>query len=243
MGARQFDGTRLLGGLPLRRVDEGDLLRLAEGRRALAWWLVGSARAMLSLARQHALDRVQFGKPIASFQAVRHRLAETLVAIEGAEATLGLPGEENPDLTALLAKAAAGKAALTAAKHCQQVLGGIGFTEEHDLGHHVKRVLVLDGLLGSSRELTRKAGAGLRAQARPRASPTSEAAFLRERAVSASSTRRISPGVDARSRTCARAQSDVHPQIRRATYHRVPSAFKIRAWMRTYKSCSTIKAE
>ena len=154
----------VLGGLPLRRVDEGDLLRLAEGRRALAWWLVGSARAMLSLARQHALDRVQFGKPIASFQAVRHRLAETLVAIEGAEATLGLPGDENPDLTALLAKAAAGKAALTAAKHCQQVLGGIGFTEEHDLGHHVKRVLVLDGLLGSSRELTRKAGAGLRAR-------------------------------------------------------------------------------
>ena len=154
----------VLGGLPLRRVDEGDLLRLAEGRRALAWWLVGSARAMLSLARQHALDRVQFGKPIASFQAVRHRLAETLVAIEGAEATLGLSGEENPDLTALLAKAAAGKAALTAAKHCQQVLGGIGFTEEHDLGHHVKRVLVLDGLLGSSRELTRKAGAGLRAR-------------------------------------------------------------------------------
>jgi hypothetical protein len=154
----------VLGGLPLRRVDEGDLLRLAEGRRALAWWLVGSARAMLSLARQHALDRVQFGKPIASFQAVRHRLAETLVAIEGAEATLGLSGEENPDLTALLAKAAAGKAALTAAKHCQQVLGGIGFTEEHGLGHHVKRVLVLDGLLGSSRELTRKAGAGLRAR-------------------------------------------------------------------------------
>jgi hypothetical protein len=154
----------VLGGLPLRRVDEGDLLRLAEGRRALAWWLVGSARAMLTLARTHALDRVQFGKPIASFQAVRHRLAETLVAIEGAEATLGLPGEDNPDLTALLAKAAAGKAALTAAKHCQQVLGGIGFTEEHDLSHHVKRVLVLDGLLGSSRELTRRAGAGLRAR-------------------------------------------------------------------------------
>jgi hypothetical protein len=154
----------VLGGLPLRRVDEGDLLRLAEARVALSWWLVGSARAMLSLARQHALDRVQFGKPIASFQAVRHRLAETLVAIEGAEATLTLPGADNPDLTALLAKAAAGKAALTAAKHCQQVLGGIGFTEEHDLHHHVKRALVLDGLLGSSRELTKKAGAGLRAR-------------------------------------------------------------------------------
>jgi hypothetical protein len=153
-----------LGGLPLRRVDDGGLLRLADARRALGWWLVGSSRAMLALARQHALDRVQFGRPIAAFQAVRHRLAETLVAIEGAEATLTLPGDDNADLTALLAKAAAGKAALTAAKHCQQVLGGIGFTAEHDLQHHVKRALVLDGLLGSSRELTRKAGAGLRAR-------------------------------------------------------------------------------
>nr|WP_237024196.1 acyl-CoA dehydrogenase family protein [Mycolicibacterium vaccae] len=153
-----------LGGLPLRREEEGYPIRLAEARVAVGWWLVGSARAMLNLARRHALDRVQFGKPIASFQAVRHRLAETLVAIEGAEATLSLPGVDNPDLTALLAKAAAGKAALTAARNCQQVLGGIGFTEEHDLQLHVKRALVLDGLLGSSRELTRRAGAGLRAR-------------------------------------------------------------------------------
>ena len=153
-----------LGGLPLRREEEGYPIRVAEARIAVGWWLVGSARAMLSLARQHALDRVQFGKPIAGFQAIRHRLAETLVAIEGAEATLSLPGSESPDLTALLAKAAAGKAALTAAKHSQQVLGGIGFTEEHDLHRHVKRALVLDGLLGSSRELTKKARAGLRAR-------------------------------------------------------------------------------
>ena len=153
-----------LGGLPLRRVPDGELMRMGEARRAVGWWLVGSARAMLTLARGHALDRVQFGKPIAAFQAVRHRLAETLVAIEGAEATLSLPGVDNPDLTALLAKAAAGKAALTAARHCQQVLAGIGFTAEYDLQRHVKRALVLDGLLGSSRELTKKAGAGLRAR-------------------------------------------------------------------------------
>ncbi|ORA36465.1 acyl-CoA dehydrogenase [Mycobacterium aquaticum] len=161
---RQPNDCPTLGGLPLRPVPDGELMRMGEARRAVGWWLVGSARAMLALARQHALDRVQFGKPIAAFQAVRHRLTETLVAIEGAEATLILPGTDNPDLTAMLAKAAAGKAALTAAKHCQQVLGGIGFTAEHDLHRHVKRALVLDGLLGSSRELTRKAGAGLRAR-------------------------------------------------------------------------------
>jgi hypothetical protein len=144
--------------LPIHRVPAGDPVPLAAGRRALGWWLVGIGRVMLSLARQHALDRVQFGRPIASFQAVRHRLAETLVAIEGAEATLQ-ETDESDEFACLLAKAAAGEAALTTARHCQQVLGGIGFTAEHRLHHHVKRVLILDGLLGSARELTREAGA------------------------------------------------------------------------------------
>jgi alkylation response protein AidB-like acyl-CoA dehydrogenase len=91
-------------------------------------------------------------------------LAETLVALEGAEATLVAAAMEPDDLSFLLAKAAAGQAALTAGRHCQQVLGGIGFTAEHALQRHVKRALVLDGLLGSSRELTREAGAALRAK-------------------------------------------------------------------------------
>lgn len=158
------EDNRVLGGLPLREVPGGELMRVGEAHRALGWWLVGSARAMLALARRHALDRTQFGKQIASFQAIRHRLAETLVAIEGAEATLRVPAAESPDLTSMLAKAAAGRAALTAAKHCQQVLGGVGFTAEHDLHRHVERVMVLDGLLGNARELTRRVGGGLRAR-------------------------------------------------------------------------------
>lgn len=147
--------------LPLRVVPVGDPVPLASGRRALGWWLVGAGQAMLSLARAHALDRAQFGKPIAGFQAVRHRLAETLVALDGASATLAAAED---DLGSLLGKAAAGQAALTAARHCQQVLGGIGFTAEHELHRHVRRVLVLDGLLGSSRELVRDAGALLRVE-------------------------------------------------------------------------------
>jgi hypothetical protein len=157
-------GSALDADLPIHRVPQGDPLPLAAGRRALAWWLVGTSRAMLSLARRHAVDRVQFGRPIASFQAIRHRLAETLVAIEGAEATLCAAADDPDDLSALLAKAAAGRAALIAAGHCQQVLGGIGFTAEHELHRHVKRSLVLDGLLGSARELTREVGAILRAK-------------------------------------------------------------------------------
>ena len=162
--------SALDGALPIRRVPQRDPVppaALAAGRRALGWWLVGTSRAMLSLARQHAVDRVQFGRHISSFQAIRHRLSETLVAIEGAEATLGAATGQPDDadgLASLLAKAAAGQAALTAARHCQQVLGGIGFTAEHQLHHHVKRSLILDGLLGSTRELTREAGATLRAK-------------------------------------------------------------------------------
>jgi alkylation response protein AidB-like acyl-CoA dehydrogenase len=149
--------------LPIHPVPQGDPLPAAAlhaGRRALGWWLVGTSRAMLSLARQHAVDRVQFGRHISSFQAIRHRLAETLVAIEGAEATLHTAAQpdDSDGLASLLAKAAAGQAALTTARHCQQVLGGIGFTAEHQLHHHIKRSLILDGLLGSARELTRQAG-------------------------------------------------------------------------------------
>jgi Acyl-CoA dehydrogenase, C-terminal domain len=150
--------------LPIHRVAQGDSVPVAAGRHALGWWLVGAGRAMLSLARQHALDRSQFGRPVASFQAIRHRLAETLVAIEGAEGTLVTAAAEPDDLSFLLAKAAAGQAALTAARHCQQVLGGIGFTAEHELHRHIKRALVLDAMLGSSRELTREAGTALRAK-------------------------------------------------------------------------------
>ncbi|MCV7091434.1 acyl-CoA dehydrogenase family protein [Mycobacterium interjectum] len=162
-------GSAIDGELPIHRVAQGDPMpqaALAAGRRAVGWWLIGTSRAMLSLARRHALDRVQFGRHISSFQAIRHRLAETLVAIEGAEATLAAaaPPDDPDGLAALLAKAAAGQAALTAARHCQQVLGGIGFTAEHPLHRHVKRSLLLDALLGSGRELTREAGTMLRAK-------------------------------------------------------------------------------
>lgn len=120
--------------------------------------LVGAARGMLRLAREHALDRIQFGQPIARFQAVRHRLAETLVAIESAEAVLDAAWEfPSPELSSS-AKALAGRGARTAARHCQQVLAGIGFTAEHPFHRYLRRVLVLDQLFGSARSLTEELG-------------------------------------------------------------------------------------
>jgi hypothetical protein len=166
--------TALDPALPLEVVESSSgtalpTATLATARRAIAWWLVGTSRTMLSLAREHALSRSQFGKPVSGFQSIRHKLAETYVAIEGAEAALqacaGTPESPgNNELRSLLAKAAAGQAALTTSKHSQQILGGIGFTEEHELQRHIKRAHVLDGLFGSARELTREAGAIISAQ-------------------------------------------------------------------------------
>jgi hypothetical protein len=132
---------------------------VAAGQRALGHELVGTARRMLELACEHALGRVQFGRPIAGFQAVRHRLAETLVAVEGADAAVAAAWEDGTPTSATLAKAVAGRSARTAGRHCQQVLAGIGFTTEHPFHHYLQRALVLDQLLGSSRLLTAAIGA------------------------------------------------------------------------------------
>ena len=131
---------------------------IAIGQLALGHELVGAARRMLDLAREHALDRIQFGQPIARFQAVRHRLAETLVAIEAADAVLEAAWLDQAPQTAAMAKAMAGRGARVAARHCQQVLAGIGFTTEHALHHYVRRVLVLEQLLDATRSITRELG-------------------------------------------------------------------------------------
>ena len=142
---------------------------VALGRRAIAHQISGACRTMLDLAREHALDRVQFGTPIARFQAVRHRLADSLVAIESLDAALGAAADEPGPETAALAKAIAGNAARAVAAHCQQVLAGIGFTTDHPFHHYFKRTIVLDGLLGSADDLTLQLGRQL---LRTRAVPT-----------------------------------------------------------------------
>jgi hypothetical protein len=133
----------------------------AVAQLAIGHELVGASRRMLELAREHAVERVQFGRPISGFQAVRHRLAETLVAVEAAEAVLATGWEDRSPVTAAMAKALAGRGARTAARHCQQVLAGIGFTTEHPLHLYVRRVLVLDELFGSARSLTADLGRDL----------------------------------------------------------------------------------
>jgi hypothetical protein len=123
---------------------------VAFGRRAVAHQIAGASRAMLDLACAHAMERVQFGRPIARFQAVRHRLADALVAVESLAASLAAAWDEPNADTAALAKAVAGHSARTVAAHCQQVLAGIGFTTDHPFHRFLKRTLALEGLFGSA---------------------------------------------------------------------------------------------
>src|SRR5262245_5528638 len=127
---------------------------VALGRRALAYEMAGACRAMLDLAREHARERVQFDRPIARFQAVRHRLAEALVALETLDATLDAAADGPGPVTAALAKAVAGRSAQTVGADCQQVLAGIGFTTDHPFHRFLKRTMTLQGILGTADEVT-----------------------------------------------------------------------------------------
>ncbi|WP_231588369.1 MULTISPECIES: acyl-CoA dehydrogenase family protein [Mycobacterium] len=132
------------------------------GRLALGYQIVGAVGQMIDLAVEHACSRVQFGRPIGSFQAVRTRLADAHVAREGAAAALASAWDaDDPVLAGLLAKSLAGRAARVAATQCQQVLAGIGFTAEHPFHRFLARALVLDSVLGSASELPSVIGARL----------------------------------------------------------------------------------
>ena len=134
---------------------------VAAARMALAHQLIAGARWMLAEARQHALDRLQFGRPVASFQAIRHKLAESLALIEGAASVAAACLHDPDPLPAGLAKSLAGQAALTTATHAQQVLAGIGFTAEHRFHLWLKRMLVIDVLFGSANWLQTEIGRDL----------------------------------------------------------------------------------
>ncbi|HEV2309903.1 MAG TPA: acyl-CoA dehydrogenase family protein [Acidimicrobiia bacterium] len=155
-GLVQVRGTAV--DFPVEPVDGSWDAAVALAELALSHELVGSSQTMLELAREHAMTRVQFGQPISRFQAVRHRLADTLLAIEAADAVARAAQETPSPLLAAAAKSVAGRGARTVARHCQQVLAGIGFTAEHPFHRSFRRILLLDQLFGSAHDLTRAQG-------------------------------------------------------------------------------------
>jgi hypothetical protein len=135
------------------------------GRVALALEMVGAAEGALALAVDHATHREQFGQPIGRFQAVRHLLAwahTDCVAIEAVAREAVTLDRAAPPRYGEVVKALAGRNGRRACERALQVLGGIGFTAEHDHHHHHARILALDSLLGSSATLIPPLGAWLR---------------------------------------------------------------------------------
>jgi hypothetical protein len=135
---------------------------LAAGQVALSHQLTSGATAILERAVSYARARQQFNTPIGAFQAVKHRLAETAVAISSADAATAAAATSGNKIEAAVAKVLAGRAAAAAARNCLQVFGGVGFTLEHDFHRYFRRSMVLDRLLGDPETLECQLGRQLR---------------------------------------------------------------------------------
>jgi alkylation response protein AidB-like acyl-CoA dehydrogenase len=115
------------------------------GAVAYAAELLGLAQRALDLSVDYARERVQFGRPIGSFQAVKHRCADMLVDVEGMRSSVYwaawcvAAGDSDASVAASTAKCWCSDAATRVMASALQVHGGIGFTWEHDLHLYLKR--------------------------------------------------------------------------------------------------------
>jgi alkylation response protein AidB-like acyl-CoA dehydrogenase len=139
-----------------------------EGAALTAALQLGSAEATLDAAVAYAKERTQFDRPIGTFQAVKHILADMLVRVEvartavwAAGATIDQPDVGDPARAASAAKVLGDEAALTNGKAAIQVHGGMGFTWEVDAHLHLKRAWVLATQFGSTEHHSEALAAGL----------------------------------------------------------------------------------
>ncbi len=155
---RTLDATRRLA-----RLDLADVPAVAVGEpgaaavvvdrvldlamTALAAEQVGGAKACLEASASYARERVQFGRPIGSFQAVKHKCADMLVRLqladaaarEAADAVAGVDGAPDPGVAAAVAHVVCSEAYMFVAAENIQVHGGIGFTWEHPAHLYYRR--------------------------------------------------------------------------------------------------------
>jgi alkylation response protein AidB-like acyl-CoA dehydrogenase len=130
---------------------------LGAGRAGAAAELVGVAAGASDMTFEYLKQRRQFGKLIGEFQALQHRAAHLYGEIEIARAAalkaaeLLDAGDPRAELMVSVAKAKAGRSAALAVQESVQMHGGIGMTDEHDIGLYMKREAVLSELFGSPR--------------------------------------------------------------------------------------------
>ena len=158
---RPWAGVTIDTVVPADRVlrPDGDAVgtALQEATVALAAETVGACQAALDLTLEHVRTREQFGVPVGSFQAVKHRAVDMHVAVERARATVYFAAlavaEDDPRraLAAHMAKAAADDCAAIVGQESIQLHGGVGYTWEHDLHLYVKRAKSAEAMLGGAR--------------------------------------------------------------------------------------------
>ncbi|MBM0206452.1 acyl-CoA dehydrogenase family protein [Micromonospora sp. STR1s_5] len=131
---------------------------LAEAALASAAYLLGVMDAALEITVAYLKTRVQFGKPIGTFQVLQHMAVDlkcevevTRASIEAAAVELDREGHtRNSEASISRAKARVSTAALKVTRDCIQLHGGIGFTEEHDIGLFLRKAMVVAAQFGSA---------------------------------------------------------------------------------------------
>ena len=104
----------------------------------------------------YAKDRIAFGRPIGSFQAIKHVLADTSLAVEMGKAVVLAAARSvgsrdgNGPQAASIAKALVGESGIELAQNCFQIFGGIGYTWEHDQHLYLRRLTTDAGLFGDA---------------------------------------------------------------------------------------------
>jgi alkylation response protein AidB-like acyl-CoA dehydrogenase len=129
---------------------------LRRGAVGAAAEMLGAARRCLDMAVGYAKVREQFGQPIGSFQAIRHKCSEMLLEVENSHSAVYYAawaldaGADDAELAASVAKAYVGDATRKVCSEAIQVHGGIGFTWEYDLHLYFKRAKALEAMYGDA---------------------------------------------------------------------------------------------
>ncbi len=152
-----FDKVQATGEDVIGTIDDGySALEgvLSAGRAGLAAELSGASQAAFEMTTDYMKQRKQFGKPIGSFQALQHRAAHLYSEIELMKSVV-LKALQDLDknfgmamVTCALAKAKAGDVAKLASQEAVQMHGGIGMTDEYDVGLYMKRIRVAQEMFG-----------------------------------------------------------------------------------------------
>ncbi|MEX6632356.1 acyl-CoA dehydrogenase family protein [Hyphococcus lacteus] len=155
----KFDNVEATGDDVLGEVDGGYMALegvLNAGRAGLAAEMSGSSQQAFSMTMSYLKERKQFGTEIGGFQALQHRAAHLYSEIELAKSAVLKALQELDDNYGMagpicsLAKAKAGEVAKLASQEAVQMHGGIGMTDEYDIGFYMKRIRVAQEMFGDT---------------------------------------------------------------------------------------------